>query len=109
MDGSRKRADQKVKGWLEKLKSSGGFGVEPQLLKAAKADFESERVPDKEHLRLYKRSIQLRRLLLAKISPTEPQELPRTEDTFCIPILLSASRRPTTPLSERLLTPTIFR
>ena len=50
VDESRKTAGQKVKGWLEELKSSGGFGVEAHLLKAAKVDFESERVSDQETL-----------------------------------------------------------
>lgn len=44
----RKAAGERVKGWLEELKSSGGFGVEPAILDAAKADFESERVSDKQ-------------------------------------------------------------
>ncbi|TKA68852.1 hypothetical protein B0A49_08082 [Cryomyces minteri] len=41
-------AGQTVKGWLNDLKTEGGFGVEPALLEAAKEDFESERVSDKE-------------------------------------------------------------
>ena len=50
MDEKRKTAGQKVKEWLDELKSDGGFGVEAQLLEAAKATFESERVSDKETL-----------------------------------------------------------
>ena len=51
-DGSvshrRQTAGAKVKGWLDDLKSRGGFGVDPAVLKAAKQDFESERVSDNE-------------------------------------------------------------
>ena len=50
IEQQRMIAGQKVKGWLEELKSSGGFGVQHQLLQAAKIDFESERVSDKETL-----------------------------------------------------------
>ena len=50
VDQKRKIAGQKVKEWLNELKSSGGFGVELQLLEAAKVDFESERVSDNETL-----------------------------------------------------------
>ena len=46
----REIAGRKVKGWLEQLKESGGFGVEPAVLEAAKEDFESERVSNKETL-----------------------------------------------------------
>lgn len=46
----RKVAGEKVKAWLDQLKSEGGFGVEPQTLDAAKLDFESERISDKETL-----------------------------------------------------------
>ena len=48
IESKRKIAGQKVKSWLDELKSSGGFGVEPILLEAAKADFESERVSNNE-------------------------------------------------------------
>ncbi|KAI9725169.1 MAG: threonine synthase [Candelina submexicana] len=44
----RKVAGQKVKEWLEELKSNGGFGVEEAILSAAKRDFESERVSNDE-------------------------------------------------------------
>lgn len=50
MEQKRKLAGEKVKGWLQELKTDGGFGVEPRLLEAAKVDFESERVSDKETL-----------------------------------------------------------
>ncbi|KAL8815334.1 MAG: hypothetical protein Q9223_005523 [Gallowayella weberi] len=48
LEEKRNIAGQRVKSWLEELKTSGGFGVEPAVLEAAKADFESERVSDKE-------------------------------------------------------------
>ncbi|KAL8825219.1 MAG: hypothetical protein Q9170_007879 [Blastenia crenularia] len=44
----RKTAGEKVKKWLEELKADGGFGVDSEILQAAKADFESERVSNKE-------------------------------------------------------------
>ena len=44
----RKTAGEQVRGWLNDLKSKGGFGVDKAILQAAKADFESERVSDKE-------------------------------------------------------------
>ena len=50
VDEKRKTAGQKVKEWLDELKSSGGFSVEAQFLEAAKFDFESERISDKETL-----------------------------------------------------------
>ncbi len=50
----RKTAGEKVKGWLEELKSKGGFGVEYRLLEAAKVDFESERVSDDETIAVIK-------------------------------------------------------
>ncbi|KZF19475.1 tryptophan synthase beta subunit-like PLP-dependent enzyme [Xylona heveae TC161] len=43
----RKIAGQKVKQWLDDLKTNGGFGVEPAILEGAKRDFDSERVSDK--------------------------------------------------------------
>lgn len=45
-----KLAGETVKGWLNELKSSGGFGVEASILQAAKEDFESERVSDEDTL-----------------------------------------------------------
>lgn len=50
IEQKRKIAGEKVKRWLQELKTDGGFGVEPKLLEAAKVDFESERVSDKETL-----------------------------------------------------------
>ncbi|EME78492.1 uncharacterized protein MYCFIDRAFT_157284 [Pseudocercospora fijiensis CIRAD86] len=41
-------AGERVKGWLEWLKSEGGFDVEKEILAAAKKEFESERVSDKQ-------------------------------------------------------------
>lgn len=49
-ENSRKIAGQKVKHWLDQLKSSGGFSVHNEVLKAAKNDFESERISDEETL-----------------------------------------------------------
>ena len=46
----RKIAGEQVKTWLNELKTNGGFGVEKELLEAAKEDFESERVSDKQTL-----------------------------------------------------------
>ncbi|EON61246.1 threonine synthase [Coniosporium apollinis CBS 100218] len=46
----RKAAGEKVRGWLQALKSEGGFGVEAAILDAANEDFESERVSDEECL-----------------------------------------------------------
>ncbi|KAL8788320.1 MAG: hypothetical protein Q9213_001717 [Squamulea squamosa] len=48
LEEQRQIAGKRVKSWLEELKSSGGFGVEPSILEAARIDFESERVSDKE-------------------------------------------------------------
>ncbi|KAI9679563.1 MAG: threonine synthase [Caeruleum heppii] len=48
VDGSRRKAGEHVKAWLNQLKTSGGFGVEPAVLQAAKKEFESERVSDKQ-------------------------------------------------------------
>lgn len=44
----RKIAGDKVRLWLNDLKTKDGFGVDAALLQAAKADFESERVSDEE-------------------------------------------------------------
>ena len=44
----RKIAGEQVRVWLNELKTKDGFGVDDALLQAAKADFESERVSDKE-------------------------------------------------------------
>lgn len=50
----RMEAGEKVKGWLNQLKSEGGFGVSQEILAAAKADFESERVSDKQTIQTIK-------------------------------------------------------
>ncbi|MCJ1286374.1 threonine synthase [Xylographa opegraphella] len=42
----REEAGQQVKSWLNELKNSGGFGVSPEILQAAKVDFESECISD---------------------------------------------------------------
>jgi threonine synthase len=44
----RMEAGEKVKGWLNELKNEGGFGVNKQILAAAKEQFTSERVSDKQ-------------------------------------------------------------
>ena len=43
---TKRQAGQEVEAWLKELKSKGGFGVLPEILEAAKKDFESERVSD---------------------------------------------------------------
>lgn len=47
-EAKRKYAGEQVRGWLSALKSEGGFAVPSSILKAAKVDFESERVSDRE-------------------------------------------------------------
>jgi threonine synthase len=54
VDDRRKQAGSRVKSWLEALKKDGGFGVEADILAAAKLDFESERVSDKETIEIIK-------------------------------------------------------
>jgi threonine synthase len=44
----RSQAGDHVRGWLNDLKSKGGFSVDQQILKAAQADFASYRVSDEE-------------------------------------------------------------
>ena len=44
----RMEAGEKVKGWLTQLKSDGGFSVNEEVLQAAKLQFESQRVSNKE-------------------------------------------------------------
>lgn len=46
----RKAAGEQVNTWLQQLKTEGGFGVEKAILDAAREDFESERVSDKQTL-----------------------------------------------------------
>ena len=50
----RMEAGEKVKGWLRQLKSEGGFGVDHQILAAARDILESERVSDKQTLEVIK-------------------------------------------------------
>lgn len=50
----RMEAGEKVKGWLDQLKKEGGFGVGQKILNAAKKDFESERVSDKQTINTIK-------------------------------------------------------
>lgn len=45
---NKKQAGQEVESWLKELKSKGGFGVHADVLKAARRDFESERVSDEQ-------------------------------------------------------------
>lgn len=49
-DNKQRRAEagEKVEGWLTQLKSEGGFGVDQDILAAAKKQFESQRVSDKQ-------------------------------------------------------------
>ena len=46
VEEKRKVAGAQVKKWLEELKASGGFGVDVDISRKAKEDFESERVSD---------------------------------------------------------------
>lgn len=39
---------EKVKYWLQELKTRGGFTVDPVILAAARKDFSSERIDDEE-------------------------------------------------------------
>lgn len=51
---TKKQAGQEVEMWLKQLKSNGGFSVHPDILKAAKRDFESERVSDEQTIQTIK-------------------------------------------------------
>lgn len=44
----RRIAGEHVKSWLNELKTKGGFAVDSAIIDAARKDFESERVSDKE-------------------------------------------------------------
>lgn len=44
----RQTAGEKVKDWLNQLKTSGGFSVGEEALKAAEVDFESQRISDEQ-------------------------------------------------------------
>ena len=50
----RMETGEKVKGWLQTLKTEGGFGVSKEILELAKKTFESERVSDKQTLETIK-------------------------------------------------------
>jgi threonine synthase len=50
----RMQAGEKVKGWLNQLKTEGGFGVGKNILAAAKQHFESERVSDSQTIETIK-------------------------------------------------------
>ncbi|RAK78673.1 threonine synthase THR4 [Aspergillus fijiensis CBS 313.89] len=47
-DARRKQACDSVSGWLQQLKSEGGFQVSPAVFAGAQAEFESERVSNDE-------------------------------------------------------------
>jgi threonine synthase len=51
---TKKQAGQEVECWLKDLKNKGGFGVQNDILVAAKRDFESERVSDAQTLETIK-------------------------------------------------------
>ncbi|KAH0536399.1 hypothetical protein FGG08_006724 [Glutinoglossum americanum] len=55
INASRKAAGEKVGTWLSDLKTRGGFSVDPSILKAARVDFESERVSDTQTLTTIKK------------------------------------------------------
>ena len=50
----RMEAGEKVKTWLAQLKNDGGFGVEPEILEAAKESFTSERVSNQQTIEAIK-------------------------------------------------------
>lgn len=50
----RQTAGDQVRVWLSDLKTNNGFGVDAALLRAAKADFESERVSDPDTIKTIK-------------------------------------------------------
>ncbi|CAF9930865.1 MAG: threonine synthase [Alectoria fallacina] len=54
VEEKRAEAGKRVKGWLHELKTKGGFGVESKVLEAAKMDFESERVSNKQTIGMIK-------------------------------------------------------
>lgn len=51
---TKQQAGQEVGAWLKELKNKGGFGVNDHILKAAKKDFESERISDSQTLETIK-------------------------------------------------------
>jgi threonine synthase len=66
----RAAAGAQVKSWLEALKTSGGFGVDPAILSAAKIHFASERVSDKQTLTTITNTY---------LQPLEPRRADETE------------------------------
>jgi threonine synthase len=48
VDERHQRAGEQIRGWLNELKSQGGFSVTDAVLQGAKRDFESERVSNDE-------------------------------------------------------------
>lgn len=76
----RMEAGEKVKGWLEQLKREGGFGVSKEILAAAKEDFESERVSDKQTLDTIK-DIYTQQLPQAKLTNGSSNGAPATTGT----------------------------
>jgi threonine synthase len=50
----RMEAGEQVKTWLAQLKNENGFGVDPEILAAAKQSFVSERVSDKQTIEAIK-------------------------------------------------------
>jgi threonine synthase len=50
----RMEAGEQVKTWLAQLKNDNGFGVDPEILAAAKESFASERVSDKQTIEAIK-------------------------------------------------------
>lgn len=70
----RMEAGENVKGWLDQLKSEGGFGVSQEMLAAAKQDFDSERVSDKQ-------TIQTIKDVYSQSSQPAPETAPATTGT----------------------------
>lgn len=48
VEEKRQVTGEKIKNWLDQLKTNGGFNVGDEVVEAAKADFESERVSDEQ-------------------------------------------------------------
>ncbi|RKF78207.1 Threonine synthase [Golovinomyces cichoracearum] len=51
---NKKQAGQEVEAWLKELKSNGGFKVPTEILRAAREDFDSERISDHQTLETIK-------------------------------------------------------
>ncbi|KAH9820869.1 threonine synthase-like [Teratosphaeria destructans] len=76
----RMEAGEKVKVWLNQLKSEGGFGVSQEMLAAAKEHFDSERVSDKQTIQTIK-DIYAQTLPLAKQVNGHANATPATTGT----------------------------